>query len=177
MALPPFLRDWTTFALRSQVQWDNLDEMQKHNVKRVHMEMNMFVALLALSFALGEPEEHKKEMWRRFFIYQTKRMIMETEASMPHPKALSSGLTILQSPMAGISTLNSLLYTFAYGPFNGDLVGKNSVIKSGKHKGENRYWRNVKKYTLPFIKDLERMQTLDEDDNIFSVFKSTPSNR
>jgi hypothetical protein len=139
--------------------------------------MMMYIALIGLSFALGDPDKHKKEFWRRWWIYQTKRMILETEASMPNPKALSSILTMLNSPMAGVNTLNSLLYTFFYGPFNGDLIGPNSTIKTGKHKGENRYWRNVQKYMFPFTKDIERLQTLDEDDSIFQVFEDTPANR
>lgn len=176
LVLPWFARDYLTFMLRAKTQWDNLDEMQRYNVKRVHSEMMMFIMLLGLSFALGEPEEHKKEWWRRWWIYQVRRLILDTEASMPIPQIISSQLTILQSPMASVNTLNSLLYSF-YGLYNGDLYGPNSKIKSGKHKGENRYWRNMKKYNLPFFKDWEQLQALDEDEAIFQVFKQTPSNK
>ena len=168
-----FVKDFTTFAFRAQAQWQNLDEMQRSNVKRVISEMSMYVALLGLSFALGEPDQHKKEWWRRWWIYQVRRLMLDTEASMPHPKAISSGLTILQSPMAGVNTINSLLYTF-YGLTNGDLT---DTIKSGPHKGENKYWRNIKKYVLPFFKDWEQMQRMSEDESIFQVFKDSPSNR
>jgi hypothetical protein len=137
--------------------------------------MMMYFALLGISFALGEPDKHKKEFWRRWWIYQVKRMILDTEGSMPHPKFISSALTILQSPMAGVNTVNSLLYSF-YGLTNGDLIGDNNTIKSGDHKGENRYWRNMKKYNLPFFKDWEQMQKMSEDESIFQVFKDTPSN-
>ena len=177
LALPWFLRDYMTFMLRAQSQWGNLSEMQKHNVKRVHSEMMMYIALLGLSFALGEPEDHKREVWRRWFIYEVRRMTLEAEASMPVPKAISSGLTMLNSPMAGVSTLNSLLYTLCYGPFNGDLFGPDSTIKSGKYKGENRYWRNVQKYMFPVFKDIEKIQKMGEDEAIFQVFKDTPSNK
>ena len=78
-----------------------------------------------------------------------------------------------QSPMAGINTLNSFMYTF-YGLYNGDLLDQ---IKTGKHKGENRYWRNMKKYNLPVFKDLERWQNMNTDDTIFQVFKDSPSNK
>lgn len=171
-ALGMFMRDFMTFTLRAQSQWSNLDEMQKYNVKRVHTEMCMYIALLGLSFALGEPDEHKKEFWRRWWIYQTKRLMLDTEASMPMPTAISSGLTMLQSPMAGVNTLNGLLYTF-YGLTNGDLV---TEIKSGPHKGENKYWRNIKKYVFPFFKDWEQMKRMSEDEAIFQVFEKTPSN-
>lgn len=174
-AIGLFMKDLMYFTLRAQSQWHNLDEMQRHNVKRVHTEMMMYFALLGLSFALGEPDKHKKEFWRRWWIYQVKRMILDTEGSMPHPKFISSALTILQSPMAGVNTVNSLLYSF-YGLTNGDLIGDNDTIKSGDHKGENRYWRNMKKYNLPFFKDIEQMEKMSEDESIFQVFRDTPSN-
>ena len=169
-AIGMFMRDFVTFAFRAQSQWNNLDETQKYNVKRVISEMTMYIALLGLSFALGEPEEHKKEWWRRWWIYQVRRLMLDTEASMPHPKAISSGLTILQSPMAGVNTLNSLLYTFTGLP---DIA---KTIKSGDHKGENKYWRNFKKYNLPFFKDWEQMQKLADDEAIFQIFENNPSN-
>ena len=172
-AIALFVKDLYTFAFRAQSQWSNLDEMQRYNVKRVLSEMTMYVALLGLSFALGESDKHKKEFWRRWWIYQVKRLILDTQASMPNPQAVSSALTILQSPMAGVNTLNSLLYSW-YGITNGDIT---TEIKSGPHKGENKYWRNMKKYNLPFFKDWEQMQRLSEDESIFQVFQNSPSNK
>jgi hypothetical protein len=132
--------------------------------------MTLYAVLCGLSFALGDPDRHKREWWRRWWIYQTKRLMLDTQASMPHPKAIKSGLTIFQSPMAGIDTFNSLLYTY-YGLANGDFLKE---IKSGPHKGENKYWRNVKKNVLPFYKDWEKLQNLDSDDAIFKIFEDSP---
>ena len=167
-----FMKDFASFMFKSSSQWSNLTPMQRYNVKRVRTEMLMFVALTGLSFALGDPDRHKKEFWRRWWIYQTKRMLTETEASMPGLGMPNSILTILQSPMAGINTLNSMMYVL-YGLFNGDIM---EDIQSGKHKGENRYIRNVIKYDLPFFKDWERLQTMDEDDTLYKVFDYSPSN-
>lgn len=167
-----FVKDMITFAFRAQSQWSNLTKAQKANVKRVRTELVTYLALLGMSFAIGEPDKNKKEFWRRWWLYQVKRLQLDTEASMPGPKMLSSGLTILQSPMASVNTLNSFLYAF-YGVYNGDLT---STVKSGPHKGENKYWRNIKKYIFPFFKDWEQLQKMDTDDSIFQVFQSTPSN-
>ena len=171
-ALEMFMKDLYTFTFRSAAQWNNLDDMQKYNIKRARTEILMYIALLGLSFALGEPDEHKKEFWRRWWIYQTKRAIVDTEASMPQPKAITSIITIMQSPMASVNTMSSLLYMF-YGLTQGDVFEE---IKSGDHKGENKYWRNVVKYDLPFFKDIEQMQKMDTDDAIFKVFDASPSN-
>ena len=172
-ALVQFMKDAITFNIRATAQWNELTEAQKYNVKRVRAEMTMFAALLGLSFALGESDEHKKKFWRRWWIYQVKRLILDEEASIPGPKMVQSGITILQSPMAGVNTLNSMLYCF-YGITNGDFLEE---VKSGKHKGENRYWRNIKKTTLPFFKDWEQLQEMGEDESIFQIFKDTPYNR
>jgi len=170
-AIGLFMKDWYQFIFRAQAQWPNLSEMERYNIKRVHTEMSMFAALLGLSFVLGEPDRHKKEWWRRWWIYQTKRLILDTEASFPNLRAIQSATTILQSPMAGIDTFNSLLYTY-YGLFNGDLLKE---IQSGPHKGKNKYWRNIKKNVLPFFKDWEQMQRLDQDNGIFKIFEDSPS--
>lgn len=166
-----FMKDFISFMFRSSTQWSNLSDMQKYNIKRARTEILTLIALGCLSMALGEPDEHKKEFWRRFFIYQTKRMITDTEGYMPVPQALSSALTIMNSPMAGVSTVNSILYIL-FGFFNGDLW---ETIQSGEYKGWNKYGRNVMKYTLPFFKDYEHMRTLDKDDSIFKVFDTSPS--
>lgn len=75
--------------------------------------------------------------------------------------------------MAGITTMNSMLYVF-FGLTNGDIV---TEIKSGPNKGENRYWRNVKKSVFPFFKDWEQMQQMDTSDAIFQPFKTDLSSR
>ena len=168
-----FLKDLMFFTFRAQSQWSNLNEMQKHNVKRVHTEMMMYVALLGLGFALGAPEDHKKDFWRRWWIYQVKRLTLEAESAMPNPNIIQSGLTIIQSPVPSVNTANSLLYSI-YGLTNGDL---GTPIKSGPHKGEDRYIRNMIRYNLPFFKDFEQLQRMDEDESLFQVFQTTPYNR
>ena len=170
-AIGYFMRDAMMFALRQQSQWDNLDEMQRYNIKRANTEFLMWLALCGLSFALGEPDKHKKEFWRRWWIYQVKRMLLDTEASAPHPAMFKNMFTILQSPMAGVSVANSLLYCI-YG-----IDDITEEIKSGPHKGENRYWRTIKKNALPFYKDWEQMQNMDTSDAIFTPFTSNAPNR
>ena len=166
-----FMRDAMMFALRQQSQWSNLDDMQRYNIKRANTEFLLWISLCGLSFALGEPEDHKKEFWHRWWIYQVKRILLDTEASAPHPAMFKNIFTILQSPMAGVSVANSLLYTF-YG-----LPEITEEIKSGPHKGENRYWKTIKKNALPFFKDWEQMQNMDTSDAVFTPFTSNDPNK
>lgn len=172
-ALMMFMKDLVTFTFRSSTQWSNLTDMQKYNIKRVRGEMLMFILLSGLSFALGDPDDHKKEFWRRWWMYQVRRMLIDTEASMPTPFMLDSFKTIVQSPMASVNTFNSMMYIF-WGLQNGDLF---DTIKSGDYKGWNRYLRNLLKYVAPLQKDIDNLRNFDEDDSLFKVFEHTPSNR
>lgn len=161
-----FLKDCITFVTRASVSYNNLEEDQKYNVKRCASEIVLFVSMLGLSFALGDPDDHKREFWRRWWIYQTRRIITEAEASMPTLQTLNSILTIFRSPIACVNTLNNMFYIVTG---LGDIDDK---VQKGRHKGENRYWYNVKKYTLPFYKDFEQMQKLTEDNATFKVLDS-----
>lgn len=99
--------------------------------------------------------------------------MLDIEASTPGIYIITSGLTILQSPMASVNTLNAWLYAF-YDLTNGDLTTK---IKSGPYRGWYKYWKNILQYNVPFWKDIEQMKRMDEDDTIFKVFEQIPSNR
>lgn len=171
-ALMWFMKDLSTFVFRAGAAWHTLDDFQKANVRRAGTEFMLWACLTGLSFALGDPDRHKREWWRRMWIYQVKRLLLDAESGMPSTKTIQSFITMMQSPIAGVSTLNSWLYLLT-GLTNGDLY---TDIKSGDHKGENRYWRNVKKYTFPVFKDIEQLQKLGDDESIFMPFKDTPSN-
>lgn len=158
-----FMLDFNEFLIRAQAHWDTLTEDQKFNIKRVISEMVVFTALTGLSFTLGEPDKHKKDFWRRWWIYQTRRLLVESKAAMPSFAMPGSIITLLQSPMASINTLNSIFYVVT------GLDDITKTIKTGKNKGENVYWRNIKKYTLPFYKDFEQLHNMDTDDNLFKI--------
>jgi hypothetical protein len=167
-----FMKDLTTIYTRSAAQWHNFDEHQRYNVKRALTEFLMFIATIGLSCYLGEPDEHKKEYFRRWWIYQVRRLLLDEGASIPiSPKMPKNFVGILQSPIASVDTLNSLLYCII-GLYNGDLF---ETIKSGPHEGENRYWRGVKRNALPFIKDIEQMKDFGESDALFKIFRDSPN--
>lgn len=158
-----WVSDIIGFQNEAALQWNNLSKMQRSNIKRVLQEQVVLACLLTLSFALGEPEDHKKEFWMRMWIYQTKRAIVDVLGSTPYgiPTEMN---TLINNPIAATSTVNALLYPFTG---IGDIT---DTIKSGRHKGENRYLRNLEKYWLPFSKQIEEIQNFDEDEGVFAVF-------
>ena len=101
-------------------------------------------------------------MW----IYQTKRAIIDTQGATPWgiPKEAN---TLINSPIAATNTINALMY-----PVVG-LSDVNKTIKRGKHKGENKYLRNMYKYWVPFTKQIEQLQDFSEDESVFQVFEQS----
>ena len=152
------------FQRESMLHWNEMNSMQKANCWRALSELTVLSCLLTLSFALGEPDEHKKEWLMRMFIYQTKRAITDVRGSTPLGIPLEMN-TLINSPVAASNVVNSFLYPF---------VGVNDInekIKSGKHKGENRYFRNIEKYLVPFYGQIEQLNEMDTDNGVFQVFE------
>jgi hypothetical protein len=119
--------------------------------------------LWGLSFAIGEPEDHKKEWWTRMWIYQIKRAILDTKGSTP--VGLPAELfTMLNSPIPVAQTIKFSLY-----PLFG-LADIGETVKSGQYKGWNKYVRGIIKYTIPWYAQLNQLWNMDEDDSSFIIF-------
>lgn len=156
--------DIFNFQRESMLHWNEMNSMQKANCRRALSELTVLSSLLTLSFALGEPDEHKKEFWMRMWIYQTKRAITDINGSTPWGIPMEMN-TLINSPIAASNVVNSFIYPFA------GIEDINETIKSGKHKGENRYFRNIKKYLIPFYGQIEQLGEMDTDNSVFQVFE------
>lgn len=158
-----WINDLTRFQLEGAVRWKDMDKGQRANVRRALAEQVVLASLYGLSFALGEPEDHKKEFWYRMWIYQTKRSIIDVKGSTPYgiPTEMN---TLINSPIAATSTVNAMLYP---------VVGLGDIdeeVKRGRYKGWKKYTKNMYKYWLPFAKHIEQIKDFSEDDQIFQIF-------
>lgn len=154
------------FESEYATRWSEMTASQKANVRRAIAEQIVLASLLGLSFGLGEPEDHKKEFWMRMWIYQTKRALMDVNASVPWgiPMEMTK---MINSPIAATNTVNALMY-----PLFG-LPDLNEQIKSGRYKGWNKYGRNMLKYWVPFYNQINQLQNMAEDESVFAVFDRT----
>ena len=159
-----YIHDWTGFLSDAQCHWSELDDAQKENVWRAASEVVLLAGLLGLSMLVGDPSKYKDKYWARMWVYQLKRLILDERASMPSgiPK---EGVTVLDSPIASINTINGILYPIT-GLTQGDL-GK--TIQSGRYKGWNKYGRNLLK-NVPFYKQVDQTLHIADEDYIFSIF-------
>lgn len=152
------------FQNTAKANWNNMSEQDKYNVKKTLSEYAVFAGLFGLSFALGSPTDHKKEWWTRFWIYQVGRALLDFRAATI-PGLPYEADTIINSPIAATNTVAGLLYPFA-GLVKGDEF---NVMKSGAHKGENRYWYYLKKKSFPFVNHIMQLNNMDTDDGIFKA--------
>lgn len=154
------------FESEYATRWSEMTDSQKANCRRAMAEQLVLGCLLGLSFGLGEPEDHKKEFWYRMWIYQTKRAIMDVRGSTPYGVPMEM-TKMINSPVAATNTVNALMY-----PFVG-LPDINKKVESGRYKGWNRYERNMVKYWVPFYNQIDQLQNMDEDEDVFAIFENT----
>lgn len=158
-------QDLNIFQAKAALHWDDMNEHQRANVKRCVAEQMLTATLLLLSLGIGDPDDDNRDFWRRMFMYQTKRAFLDMESSNPVGAALNF-TTLMNSPIPALTTAkNTILYPI-YGI--GD-IGKE--VKRGRHKGENKYWYNIKKKTIPFWKDIDQITNFEEEDDVFQVFR------
>ena len=140
-----YVKDRKEYQTEANAYWATLSETQKADVKRVLGESAVLLGLMGLSACMGDPDDHDGEFYFRVWMYVVKRCLFD-EIAATLPGAIIEGKTIINNPLASAQTVAGLLYPL-YGLLYGDFF---ETIKSGRHKGENKGWRNVWKYTVPF---------------------------
>lgn len=169
-----FMRDFALDAIKfhteTQARWDKMNNYQKANCKRALAEIELWGMLMILSLALGDPDKHRKEWWRRMWIYQCKRALQDENAALPWG-LFTESKAIIKSPASVIGAISGVLY-----PITG-IADIDEKVKKGRHKGENKYFYYTAKYTLPFYNQIDQLIHMDDEDNVFSVFGSANSMR
>ncbi len=158
------VKDSNRFLFDSARHWSTMSNGQKANCKRAIMEQLVLLPLLwMLSFALGEPEEHKKEFWTRMWIYQTKRAMRDLHGSTPTGIPIEA-TSMINSPVPSTSVVKGWLYPF-YG-----ITDIDDKVESGRYEGWNKYGYGVYKNTLPFAYQIEQTINMDTEDDVFNIF-------
>lgn len=170
-----FLRDFLHHRQDIVMHWNEMTSSQRHNVKRAEMEILMFFALVGASRLLGSYKDHDDDYWRRFWILQTKRLLVDVKSSlivMPISMA-KSFLTILNGPIPAASTFVDLFYPIT-GLFSSDI---HETYQRGRYKGKNKYVVNSLRYTVPFYRQIDNLIHIGDEDNLFKVYESKRGTR
>lgn len=183
-----FIKGFRDFTTAWRVLKDNLDDKTVYNLRMVAMEFAIAMLLNSLVGDLEDEEEewkekedrtkralgmlgygkyYKKKPWGdrydRMFAYEVFRLNRELDAFTPIG-AITEFKNLIKSPVPVINTINQLLYPIT----NLDDIDK--TLEKGRYKDQNKYWRNVKWYVIPFYKQIDQLIHMDEEDNLFNTF-------
>jgi hypothetical protein len=138
--------------------------MQKANIKRAMAETALLISLMASPMFLGRYKDKKGNWAYRNLMYQIYRMQTEVGASSPVALTgfIKNALTILNSPMACISTVDNMTRVLYFH----DLFYK---VEAGKHEGENLYVHGLEK-AIPYYRQVINQLNLGNEDTLFKIF-------
>ena len=170
-------KDLAKGRVQIATRWNELSDMEKHNLKRTIAELEVLVSLSTRLLLIGDYKDRKGSWAYRNLIYQHKRMLMEVQASTPIPDLLplTAGkpanplafvdniMQILNSPAAALKTVDSILTMM-------DLSKLFLTVEGGKHAGENLYLHNLQK-VAPYYGSILRQVNMANEDYIFQVFE------
>lgn len=132
-------------------QWDNLSNTEKANIKRTIIEVSHVIALAAV-LALIDWDDDKDKPWIKAMIeYQTRRLYTEIGALTPSHLMLSEGTKLLNSPAAGINTLENILDLTKLFNYNNYI----NEIKSGRYKNHSSAYKTIMEI-IPMNKTINR---------------------
>ena len=166
-----FLWNTTKDLIRGHMQFklnfNNLTNGEKANLRKAFSEVTMFVVLAVLC-SMMKGYEGKDQAWhKKMLAYQLERLKLDTGSMVPTTEMLENMWQILQSPMAGMEGLHNLFNIFK---FQNCAV----EIQQGRYKGWSVYERDLLKVT-PF-QSLVKVKDLSTENYMFNIFKHNYQN-
>ena len=124
-------------------RWGEMTQTEKANVKRALTEVAHFLTVTA-AIGLIEWSDDRDRPWLvRMVEYQLIRLYTELGAMLPGTPMVNEGFKLLQSPAAGVNTLQKagdllgMMNPFNYETFNGE----EALIKGGQFEGYSKAQR------------------------------------
>lgn len=160
------IKEMCKYRRAVSAQWSTLNAHQKQNVMRSLTEISALLTGIFMSWGgVLDPDEYD-DWLSRFTVYQAKRLLMDEKASTPFGLT-SEGIQMARNLFPILTTVSKSLYLIN-GLENGDFL---ETMKSGKGKGQNKYWYNVKKRVLPFYHQIDQLLDLEDEDSMFTIFQ------
>lgn len=160
------LQDLKNMSIKEAIENNKLTVEEKKNARVAAAQSLLFVALTCIC-ALTKGWKDKDERALRLLAYQMRRLEMETGALVPFPPTfIKNVFTLIQSPAAGVKTLENLsqMFDFAHLAF----WSEDAYIKSGRFKG---WWKPFKAaWTSTPIYNVQRLVDMDDYNYMFNIF-------
>ena len=160
------LHDLKTMTFKKAIENNHLTYDERKNVNVAMAQALLFIVLTSIC-TLTKGWKDKDDRSTRLLAYQMRRLEMETGALVPFPPTfIKNVFTLIQSPAAGVKTLEGLsqMFDFAHLAF----WSENSYIKSGRFKG---WWKPFKAaWTASPIYNIQRLIDMDDYNYMFNIF-------
>lgn len=156
--------DLRNSELSIATRWEQLHNHQKKNLIRATSEVGHFLGILLALFMYNKYVDDDKpaseKSWaERMFEYQLYRSKTEVGVFIPGYTMLNEGLKMVQSPAAGINTIESFVGLIRlFNPNNYEFyAGDDAVVKQGRHKGRSKAQKYIVDSPLSlFYKTIEK---------------------
>lgn len=126
------------------MEYNNLHDTEKANLRRMLMDVIQFSTLLILCNLFDADDDGEDLIERSWFTnmleYLIRRTYTEIGALMPGVSMLKEGLKIIKSPVAGITVMERTLDLLELtNPFNYEsIVGEDALIEAGIYRGKSK---------------------------------------
>lgn len=158
--------------LNLMANYDKLDKREKNNIKRALIEVGHFIAVAIILGAVDFDDEDENRSWMsQITEYQLRRMYTELGALIPTPFMANEALKILESPAAGVDTIEKTLNLIKLlNPYNYEAFGgEDAIIKSGRHKGKSRAYKIF--YDAPLIPTNKTIYRVTHPEELIPFYK------
>lgn len=142
-------------------QWEDLEDWQKANIRRCLAEITQFAAVYLLgSFLVGKAKDPESLWNNKYLEYMFQREIHELGNLTP---SLTMGREILktvQSPVAAISSAQSILNVI------GSIIDPrdwNNELQSGNYQGHSTLYKHIMKAPLPILPQVRQVDRFLND--------------
>ena len=132
------VRDLRETQFNLAARWNELTPTEKANIRRALTEVGHFLAVMAI-IGLIEWSDDKDRPWLvRMLEYQSRRLYTELGAMIPGKSMISEGLKIINSPAAGVNTIENMLdLTKLLNPWN-----YMDELQSGRYEGHSTAYKS-----------------------------------
>ena len=166
-----FAQDTKTFSEDLLLNYKRLKPHQRLAAIRWLTATSLMTTLSVLvdAFLKSYYKSDKDEEWFKVVFYLLSRQKMDVASTVPDLNHIErvgeigkSLIEVMDKPFASYSTVK----TFTY-PISG-LPDMGETIERGPHEGEDRYWRNIRKYYWKPGELWNRIEGLEDTDELIS---------
>jgi hypothetical protein len=155
------IQDMKNMSLKLAIENNNLSDEERQNVRVAMAQTSLFV-FLTIVCAMTKGWKDKDDRNLRLLAYQMRRLEMETGALVPYPPTfIKNVFTLIQSPAAGIKTLENAMQVF-------DMASLFQEVQSGRFKG---WWKPAKAIWVSTpLYNIQRLIDMDDYNYMFNIF-------